>query len=63
MGVGTGLNISADLFVGYIEGGPENVKGETFNTNITAGLWSITIFKDPKTGEIIGGTLGLGPGT
>jgi RHS repeat-associated protein len=62
VGVGTGLNISGDFFVGVIKGGPENVKGETFNTNITAGSWSFTVFKDPKTGEIIGVTVGLGPG-
>jgi len=62
VGIGTGLNISADRFVGYIKGGPENVKGETFNTNITIERLSITIFKDPKTGEILGGTVGLGPG-
>jgi RHS repeat-associated protein len=62
VGATAGVNISADVFVGYVKGGIENVKGQTINQNISVGPISITTFHDPTTGEIIGGTIGAGPG-
>jgi hypothetical protein len=60
-GAGGGVNISYDYFAGFVKGGIENVKGVTANINITAWIFSVTIFTDPHTGEIIGGTIGYGP--
>jgi hypothetical protein len=62
VGPTAGVNISADVFVGYVKGGIENVKGTTMNQNISVGPISITIFHDQITGEIMGGTIGAGPG-
>ena len=62
IGSGGGVNVSGDIYVGYIEGGIKNVSGMTTNVNLTLGPLSITIFIDPKTGKIIGGTGGIGPG-
>jgi hypothetical protein len=62
VGATAGVNVSADVFVGYVEGGIGNVSGTTVNQNIGVGPLSITTFHDPKTGELIGGTIGLGPG-
>lgn len=55
------MNISADIFVGLVKGGIENVSGLTVNANFTLGPVSLSLFVDPKTGELIGGTAGLGP--
>jgi RHS repeat-associated protein len=60
-GPGVGVNVSADWFLGFVRGGIENVNGETVNLNIIAGPASLTIFIDPKTGDVVGGTMGLGP--
>ncbi len=60
-GPGVGVNVSADLFVGFVRGGIENVSGETANINIVGGPVSITLFTDPKTGQVVGGTIGYGP--
>lgn len=57
----TGLNVGADVFVGVIVGGMENVSGGTINTNLVFGPISLTFIGDPKTGKFIGGTLGIGP--
>ena len=62
IGAGGGVNISADIFGGFILGGVENVSGLTSNINITVGPVSLTILADPKTGKAIGATLGAGPG-
>ena len=65
-GLGAGLNVSGDFFVGFVKGGIENVKGQTVNLNFTFGPpiplpISVTVFTDPVTGEIVGLTAGLGP--
>jgi hypothetical protein len=62
VGPTVGANVSADVFVGYVKGGIENVSGKTVNQNITIGPFSITVFHDVETGEVMGGTFGLGPG-
>ena len=62
VGATVGVNISADVFIGYIKGGIENVSGTTVNQNISVGPISISIFHNPTTGEIMGGTIGVGPG-
>ena len=61
-GVTAGLNISSDVFVGYVAGGIENVRGGTINQNFGILNISLTTFHDPHTGALIGGTLGFGPG-
>jgi RHS repeat-associated protein len=60
-GATAGLNVSADAFVGYVEGGMEDVSGTTVNQNVTAGPLSVTTFHDPTTGEVVGATVGFGP--
>jgi len=61
IGAGGGVNVSGDVFIGYIKGGIENVSGKTANINIVAGPISVTLFIDKGTGELIGTTVGLGP--
>jgi len=61
VGAGGGLNVSGDVFVGFIRGGISDVAGITANINLTGGLFSLTVFTDPQTGEIVGGTFGIGP--
>ena len=61
LGSGGGVNVSSDIFIGYVVGGIENVSGETGNINVSAGPISITVFINPETGDIVGGTFGLGP--
>jgi hypothetical protein len=60
-GVTGGLNVSGDVFVGYVTEGIGNVSGTTFNQNLGVGPISITTFRNPNSGELIGGTIGLGP--
>lgn len=60
-GAGGGVNVSGDVFVGFIEGSISDVAGTTANLNLVGGPFSVTIFLDPITGEIIGGTAGAGP--
>jgi len=66
LGAGGGVNVSADVFLGFIRGGIENVSGPTANINITLGSGplglSVTTFTDARTGEIVGFTIGVGPG-
>jgi len=57
-GSGLGVNVSADVFVGYIKG---DATGITKNINIVIPYVSFTTFLDPKTKEILGGTIGVGP--
>jgi hypothetical protein len=61
-GAGGGVNVSADVFMGYVKGDMSNVSGQTGNMNLSAGPFSLSVFVDPKTGEVLGGTLGVGPG-
>lgn len=62
IGGGGGLNVSADIFVGYVPGPVSNVSGETNNVNISIGPLSVTVFLDPKSNNVMGGTIGVGPG-
>ena len=61
-GVTGGVNVSADVFFGVVKGDIGNVAGQTINQNIGIGPFSITLFHDPNTAELIGGTFGIGPG-
>jgi hypothetical protein len=60
-GLGGGLNISADAFVGFVAGPMTNAAGPTNDSNITIGPISITVFYSPDGSGPIGGTIGLGP--
>jgi hypothetical protein len=60
-GVTTGVNISADVFIGYVKGDLANLYGDTFNQNYTAGPVSVTIMHAPDTAEFLGFTVGVGP--
>jgi len=55
-----GVNISKDIFVGYINGSMANVSGQTYNINAVPGPVSISVFFN-SSGEWVGGTVGLGP--
>ncbi|MBI4517047.1 MAG: hypothetical protein HY699_14665 [Deltaproteobacteria bacterium] len=57
-GATTGLNISADLFIGFVAG---DLAGTTVNANMTAGFFSVSFFFNPTTGELVGATVGYGP--
>ena len=62
VGIGVGVNVSGDVFVGYYDGSLADMEGTTINQNVTA--WystSGTVFLDSSTGEVLGGTVGLGP--
>ena len=61
IGAGHGLNVSFDIFIGYIEGCIGNVSGETNNMNVSILNLSITAFFN-KQGKYIGFTAGLGGG-
>jgi len=56
-----GVNVSGDVFVGFVLGGMGNVPGTTVNANVAAGPVSVTVFFDPASGRITGGTIGAGP--
>lgn len=60
-GVGGGLNISGDAFIGFVTGPISNVAGPTNNSNLALGPISITVFYAPNGSGPIGGTIGLGP--
>ncbi len=60
-GIGGGLNVSSDVYAGFVTGNISNVSGQTLNINLVAGPVSVTVFTD-KNGNVIGGTVGLGPG-
>lgn len=61
IGAGGGVNVSGDVFLGFVRGGIENVGGLTANINLTLGPVSITTLTNPVTGEAVGVTFGLGP--
>jgi len=61
LGIGGGLNISGDVYAGFVAGDISNVSGPTLNTNLIGGPVSVTVFTD-MNGNVIGGTVGLGPG-
>jgi hypothetical protein len=61
VGGGLGINVSADAFVGYINGDITNVSGTTINQNFTIGPISLTSIVDINTGELLGGRIGIGP--
>ena len=58
-----GLNISSNIFIGYVAGPTENIFGKSVNQNFSVGPFSITTFHDFNTSQLIGGTVGLGAGT
>lgn len=61
VGAGAGLNVSADVFVGFVLGDNDAVKGAAVNFNYAAGPFSLTVFVDPSTEKWVGGTFGVGP--
>ena len=61
LGAGGGVNVSADAFIGFIKGDTSNVSGVTGNINIVAGPLSITTITNPKTVDVVGFTVGVGP--
>jgi len=61
IGVGGGVNVSGDIFIGFIRGDIPNVSGVTANINIVAGPVSLAVFVNPKTGQFMGFTAGVGP--
>jgi len=60
-GIGGGLNVSGDLYLGIITRDISNVSGQTININGVFGPISVTIFTD-MNGNVVGGTIGYGPG-
>lgn len=61
-GIGAGVNVGADAFIGVVRGGFDSVQGQTANVNLAMGPISISAFFDPRTGSLVGGTVGVGPG-
>jgi hypothetical protein len=61
IGAGGGVNVSGDIFIGFIRGDISNVSGVTANINIVAGPVSLAVFINPKTGQFMGFTAGVGP--
>ena len=62
VGSGVGLNVSGDVFVGYIKGdNASDIHGETANVNFTAGLVSLTMMYGDNW-ELVGWTIGIGQG-
>ncbi len=59
IGPAAGVNISADIFAGYISS--PNIQGVTNNINVVGGLISGTVLTDASTGQVVGGTIGFGP--
>jgi RHS repeat-associated protein len=58
VGGAAGLNVSGDVFGGLVWG---ELQGVTTNTNIVIGLVSVTLMVDVASGQLIGGTVGVGP--
>jgi hypothetical protein len=64
---GGGLNVSSDIFVGYVKGSVRNLSGPSENLNISLGPLSLTLMYAPSSGrafsgKLVGGTVGVGPG-
>ncbi|MBI2526324.1 MAG: RHS repeat protein [Candidatus Rokubacteria bacterium] len=58
-GIGTGVNVSGDVFAGFIFGGVDNISGVTANLNIGLGPFSLTLlYNNAGFGGL---TLGAGP--
>ncbi|QBC43323.1 RHS repeat-associated core domain-containing protein [Iodobacter fluviatilis] len=58
-GAGGGGNVGLSGQVGYIPGPLSNVSGTTQNTNMSWVIGSGTLMRDPITGKVVGGTIGL----
>lgn len=56
------INKATDIFAGVIFGGTNELKGERVNLNIVVWKVSISFLFNNKTGQLIGGTIGGGPG-
>ncbi len=59
-GVTAGLNVGGDVFGGYVSGGIKNLRMPTVTVNVAADPVSFTVFLDPKTRKLVGGTVGPG---
>lgn len=55
-GFGAGLGLSG----GVVKGSASDLRGATFNGNVSTGLLSGTIMTSPDTGNIVGATFGAG---
>lgn len=60
VGVGSGFNLSGDVFIGLVAGNLSDVSSNTLNVNVAVLGNSATLFTDPTTSEVRGGTFGLG---
>lgn len=57
-GYGKGFNIGLGAQLGYVRGPLSNVSGQTSNTNVACAIGSGTLMKDPKTGDVVGASVG-----
>ena len=58
-GRGPGANVGLSAQLGYVAGALSNVSGTTQNYNASCVVGSGTLMTDPKTGDVVGGTIGL----
>ncbi len=58
-GHGPGANVGLSAQLGYVPGALSNVSGTTSNYNASCAVGSGTLMTDPKTGDVVGGTVGL----
>ncbi|MGH7302571.1 MAG: RHS repeat-associated core domain-containing protein, partial [Candidatus Rokuibacteriota bacterium] len=58
-GIGVGVNVSGDVFGGFVLGGVDNISGITGNVNIGVGPFSLTLLYG--SGGFVGLTVGAGP--
>ncbi|MGJ9418324.1 RHS repeat-associated core domain-containing protein [Massilia sp. CMS3.1] len=58
-GVGGGALVGLGAQLGYVPGALSNVSGDTTNLNAACVVGSGTLMKDPKTGKVVGGTIGV----
>ena len=57
-GAGGGVNVGLSLQIGGVAGELSNLAGDTNNTNVSSGIGSGTQYRDAKTGEVLGYSLG-----
>ena len=57
-GAGGGVNVGLSLQIGGIQGEISNLAGDTNNTNLSSAIGSGTQYRDAKTNEILGYSIG-----
>jgi len=60
-GAGAGVNVSADVFAGFYKGSMNDLSGDTWNINLIAGPYSLSLFFDKEKADFAGLTVGKGP--